>query len=535
MYNTVRSIAAVALTISLPSANAFWRLECDGSVGTARIDPLMDFDGLSDHIHTIKGGSAFSATSTAEDLLKSKCQSCGVGQDKSAYWTPPMYFMADDGTFTIVPEKPPFKAYYELNTGMTSDGKEQKIEAFPNGFQMISGTNLRRNTTLSGPDPSDFTGPFTDEDNDSREQRAIGFNCMNYGHNGSPAKNEPTLYRHSMPEKSWIDSNCPDGIRLELQFPSCWNGEMDGGEDHKDHVAFPNWINGGDCPAGFDRRFPALMYETIVATDQFIGKSGKFVLGNGDPTGYGYHGDFIAAWDEGVLQQAVEQCTDMGGEMRSCGVFEFPENTASCTLENLPSEIKDEKVDGPMQGLPGGCEVQSGPERAVKGKGATGSSSGGKDRNQSKGSSEGSDGGDPASYASPPKVAAVDNKKDGGVFAQVENDTPAADAPAADAPVAEAPAAEYQAPSPPSPSPPSITAPTETTPAEQGGKFVSTEIYTDGRVVHHNKIVVQEITVTTNVAAKAKRTPEAQAAHGKRGHRHHHHPMQHGVGGRRLR
>lgn len=57
MYNTVRSIAAVALTILLPSANAFWRLECDGSVGTARIDPLMDFDGLSDHIHTIKGGS----------------------------------------------------------------------------------------------------------------------------------------------------------------------------------------------------------------------------------------------------------------------------------------------------------------------------------------------------------------------------------------------------------------------------------------------------------------------------------------------
>ncbi|KAI4180701.1 MAG: hypothetical protein L6R41_007056 [Letrouitia leprolyta] len=294
MYNTIRSIAAITLTLALPSVNAFWRLECDGAVGTARIDPLMDFDGLSDHIHTIKGGSAFSATSTAEDLLKSKCQSCGVGQDKSAYWTPPLYFMADDGTLTLVPEKPPFKAYYELNTGMTSDGKPQKIEAFPNGFQMISGTNLRRNTTLSGPDPSDFTGPFTDEDNESREQRAIGFNCMNYGHNGSPAKNEPTLYRHSMPEKSWIDSNCPDGIRLELQFPSCWNGEMDGGEKHKDHVAFPNWINGGDCPAGFDRRLPSLMYETIVATDQFIGKGGKFVLGNGDPTGMWNSARFIA-------------------------------------------------------------------------------------------------------------------------------------------------------------------------------------------------------------------------------------------------
>lgn len=150
---------------------------------------------------------------------------------------------------------------------------------------MISGSNYRRNTTLSGPDPSDFVGPFNDEDNDQREQRAIGFNCMNYGHNGSPAKNEPTLYRHSLPEKSWLDSNCPDGLRLELQFPSCWNGNMDGGDKHKSHVAFPNWINGGDCPAGFDRRLPSLMYETIYGTDQFIGKGGKFVLGNGDPTG----------------------------------------------------------------------------------------------------------------------------------------------------------------------------------------------------------------------------------------------------------
>lgn len=57
MYNTIRSIAAITLTLALPSVNAFWRLECDGAVGTARIDPLMDFDGLSDHIHTIKGGS----------------------------------------------------------------------------------------------------------------------------------------------------------------------------------------------------------------------------------------------------------------------------------------------------------------------------------------------------------------------------------------------------------------------------------------------------------------------------------------------
>ncbi len=150
---------------------------------------------------------------------------------------------------------------------------------------MIAGDNLRRNTTLSGPDPdeSGFAGPYTDKTNNEREQLALGFNCMNYAFNGG--KDEPTLYRHHMPEKSWIDANCGDGIRLELQFPSCWNGEMDGGENHKDHVAYPEWINGGNCPAGFDKRFPQLKFETIVRTENFIGKGGKFVLGNGDPTG----------------------------------------------------------------------------------------------------------------------------------------------------------------------------------------------------------------------------------------------------------
>ncbi len=57
--------------------------------------------------------TAFSPTSTADDLLKSKCSSCGVVQDKSAYWAPPLYFQGDDGTLTIVPEKPPFLVYVE--------------------------------------------------------------------------------------------------------------------------------------------------------------------------------------------------------------------------------------------------------------------------------------------------------------------------------------------------------------------------------------------------------------------------------------
>lgn len=59
---TVARVASTALVLSAGIVDAFWRLECDGSVGVARIDPLMDFGGVSDHVHVIKGGSGKSSS-----------------------------------------------------------------------------------------------------------------------------------------------------------------------------------------------------------------------------------------------------------------------------------------------------------------------------------------------------------------------------------------------------------------------------------------------------------------------------------------
>jgi hypothetical protein len=170
--------------------------------------------------------------------------------------------------------------YYFLNTGRTSDGKLQKVEAFPKGFQMIAGTNRNRKSSIPDPDPNPL-GPWPDESQDLRAERALGFNCLNYAR----GSDEPSLSRHFLPDKSYLDANCADGVRLELMFPSCWNGEMDGGKDHKSHVAFPDGVMVGNCPEGYDRRLVSLFYETIVATDLFKGKNGKFVFSNGDPTG----------------------------------------------------------------------------------------------------------------------------------------------------------------------------------------------------------------------------------------------------------
>ena len=167
---------------------------------------------------------------------------------------------------------------------MTHDGKEQKIEAFPNGFQMIAGSNYNRNTSIPDPDPNPL-GPWPEADQETRSQRALGFNCLNYAR----GTNENSLARHFMPDKSYLDANCADGIRLELMFPSCWNGELDGGNSHKSHVAFPDGVMTGNCPEGYDRRLVSLFYETIIATDAYKDKLGKFVFSNGDIKGETNH------------------------------------------------------------------------------------------------------------------------------------------------------------------------------------------------------------------------------------------------------
>ena len=41
---------------------------------------------------------------TADSLMESTCTSCQVKEDHSAYWTPKLYFEADNGTIFIVPE-----------------------------------------------------------------------------------------------------------------------------------------------------------------------------------------------------------------------------------------------------------------------------------------------------------------------------------------------------------------------------------------------------------------------------------------------
>jgi Domain of unknown function (DUF1996) len=240
---------------------------------------------------------------------------------------------------------------------------DEKITAFPKGFIMISGDARQRNFTLPTPVPEKSFWKAEDMTQLALAQKSLGFNCLQY-QTGA----EEALTRFSLPEKSFIDT-CYSGLRLEIQFPSCWNGKDIDSPNHKDHVKFPNLLKTGECPEGFNVRLPVLFYETIYAVADFVKYDGNYVLSNGDPTGYGYHGDFINGWDVDFLQEALDVCKgESPGEVENCPVFtnhihrQAPDN---CKFE-LPKKIAEEDCIGPFDALPGKVAIHPGPEYAPK-------------------------------------------------------------------------------------------------------------------------------------------------------------------------
>jgi hypothetical protein len=282
------------------------------------------------------------------------CTSCEVTQDQSAYWTPPLYFEHKDGTVEMVPNVGGMLAYYLFYL--------QNLQPFPEGFQVVAGTPAFRNFSGPFPDAELSSWPTDPTDQFFLQQRAIGFNCLNYDR--TP---EPSLYRHTLPTKEYMDANCKDGLRLEFAFPSCGNGKATS-PDNRSHMKYPSLVKEGNCPEGYDTHYPFLFYETIFDTHKFAGVDGQFVLSPGDPVGTGYHADFIMGWSSSeFLGQAIKTCTNPSGQISDCPLFNLQSDSkaAKCKFP-MPDMVKGDDCAGPRKGLPVGVPIQYGPEQATK-------------------------------------------------------------------------------------------------------------------------------------------------------------------------
>ncbi|BFZ56810.1 hypothetical protein PYCC9005_003858 [Savitreella phatthalungensis] len=312
-------------------AAAFWRLLCDNPIVTGRYDPIVNPGTLSSHAHTIFGGSGFSISSDYDDLRSSSCTSCQIKQDLSAYWVPQLYYQnPNNGSFEDVPVLGGATVYYLQRSG---NSPLSSLIPFPPGFQMLAGNPMLRQA------------------GSSLEQGAVNFVCLDYEKGSSSSQGLPT-------------KNCPQGLRAQIVFPSCWNGKDLDTADHKSHMAYPWAVSEGDCPAGYPYRFITIFYEVTFVVDYFkdrwySDRQQPFVFSTGDPTGYGFHGDFVNGWDTDFLNSSIQTCLASSGLMQDCPLFDIKGGN-NCHI----TPQANEQVLGKLDTLPGCNPVQFGPNMA---------------------------------------------------------------------------------------------------------------------------------------------------------------------------
>lgn len=248
----------------------------------------------------------------------------------------------------------------------------------------------------------------------------------------------------------------------------------------------------------------------------------------------------MEAWAPGVLQDAVDQCTNLSGNMEDCPVFTYNSDPGSCGLENaLPAEIASEDVKGPMQGLPNRVQVQSGPELASK---PAGSISGppSKEAEPPK-NPEHTPETTPTAIAKIPTVpvsdssqpsssqeVAADHGSENRLAQQPYSVSPKAPSKTAEAP-SSSPSTSTSAPAP-------TTTPDEPPVALQAGEAITTAYWTSGRQAHEVIVILEQVTVTTD-GGKVTKTVESdpQVSLHKRQHKHHNHHVGRGIGGRKMK
>ena len=136
-------------------------------------------------------------------------------------------------------------------------------------------------------------------------------------------------------------------------------------------MAYPDGIDSGSCPYTHPFRLISIFYEVYFNVAPFNARNngGRFVLANGDPTGYGLHGDFINGWDRSVLDRAVKICTADSGVIEDCPVFRDENrfnNDDDMNKCSAPDPLPGDVVLGtPVQYLPGCVKVTNGPAPAT--------------------------------------------------------------------------------------------------------------------------------------------------------------------------
>lgn len=275
MHSNLLSLLTLLATLAIPTLaqnGPYFVLGSGMPVSIQRLDPILSPGRVSGHVHSVVGSNAFSPTMDfASSQSSTTCSTIRLIPDKSAYWMPALYFHATNGSFIRVPEKPDHRIYYKFGKGDNTPDLERS--EFPQGFRMISGSaNLRHDDGSMG----------------------VGGNQLNWVCHDGGSNPKATGFPKGF-------SNCDNyGFAASMRFPSCWSGRDFDPAHPLAHMDFPTNQDGlAGCREGYKaKRFAEIFVEYYLNVKSFNGLYGSndipWTLAQGDPTGYGFHMDFVS-------------------------------------------------------------------------------------------------------------------------------------------------------------------------------------------------------------------------------------------------
>jgi hypothetical protein len=204
------------------------------------------------HLHVFFGNRAADADATYASMVGAET-SCEQRRDTAAYWAPALLL---DGRLV---EPLHAVAYYRPGQGIDPTA----VRAYPPDLRMIAG------------DPS-ATAP--------QPLSVVSWSC------GSAS------------ERSVEPPACPAqrGLRLNVTFPDCWDGEHLDVEGHRDHLRYSRE---GRCPATHPVPVPQL---TLTIAYPVSGEVSGLALTSGGV--WSGHADFVNTWDQDKLETEVASC-----------------------------------------------------------------------------------------------------------------------------------------------------------------------------------------------------------------------------------
>ncbi|MFK8029102.1 MAG: DUF1996 domain-containing protein [Gammaproteobacteria bacterium] len=290
------------------------RINCDFAHSSYN-DPIV-FPGQEGaaHLHRFYGNTLLDHNTTLESLYTQGDSTCqGNKLNLSAYWIPALlapYYNATTGereqdtdgdpAWIVVPavvgndDEAHEVFYYSAGIDILDD-----IQPVPAGLRMIAGTH----STMPGEEQS---------------TEIARWHCQSWG---SDDTTNPQ-FSASIPE-----CVAPDRVRMDLFFPSCWDGINLDSENHKNHMAYPTEdpvTNRTVCPESHPVAIarPSYHYAFGVRPEVYdpVARSSKgwrlaadmYEVNDTTAGGLSLHGDWFNGWHPEIMELLVATCIRQG-------------------------------------------------------------------------------------------------------------------------------------------------------------------------------------------------------------------------------